>query len=677
MKERDEIRRWVLLALAGSLGLAGAGPSALAQEAQRLLQDYSTVITVYGDRIPSEERKILDTGAPISVITREEIDASGARTLQEALVELPGVTLHNQTGNPSESTVDLRGFPQGTSAAVFLDGVRLNDLQDNAVRWDIVPLEDVERIEVYRGATGPLYGGGALAGVINIVTRRNPGIPRVDLSATGGSFGEAAGRVHASGSLGPWEFYATAKKGKASGWRENDGYDLDDGLLRINYALTGKQSLALLLKYSGGTEQAPGALTAQELRDDPRQTPYNRYDGTRGRQRLASLVYSAAPAEGWSVSTQAFGRWSDRDTLTTGRFGSGFLGSSQERLGGFQAEARHTGASGPWTWDLSGGGEVSSGSLNARGYFTDVRGENKAPASSTATGQDAAGAFFQGDVGRGPVHFFAGARTDRSAYSYEDYRVPAHGSDRVFRQSTWRAGLLWHTSEWSSAFLSYSEGYRIPSVVDLFAYPGFYSNPDLLPTRAKDWELGWRYLEDGWRFKVTAFDMKLADEVVFVLTDPVLFMGQNQNVGRSYRRGLEAEGHAPLPGGFSLFAAGSYQESEVTAGPYAGRRVPMVPRAQGTAGAQWSNPDWTVRLAASFVGPQLLDSDLSNARPGLPGYATVDLSARYLWRGLTLEASVSNLFDRSYVSRGITNGFTDYFTPAYPLGARVTVMWSF
>ena len=677
MKTQSDIRRWVLVALAGLLGAAGGGVSVPAQDAQRLLQDYSTVITVYGERIPAEERKILDTGAPISVVTREDIDASGVRTLQEALVELPGVFLHNQTGNPSESTVDLRGFPQGTSTVVFLDGVRLNDLQDNSVRWDIVPLEDVERIEVYRGATGPLYGGGALAGVINIVTRRNPGIPRVDLQATGGSFGEAAGRVHGSGSLGPWEFYATAMKAKASGWRQNDGYDLDDGLLRLNYTPSDKQSMALLLKYSGGSEQAPGALTAQEMRDDPRQTPFNRYDGTRGRHRLASFVYSASPGLGWTLSAQAFGRWSDRDTLTAGRFGSGFVGSSSEGLGGVQAEARRTGASGPWTWDFSGGAEVTSGSLDARGFYTDVRGEHKVPASSTATDEDTAGGFLQGDVGRGPVHLFAGFRADRNTYGYSDFAVPANGTSRTFSESTWRAGLLWHTGDWSSAYLSFSQGYRIPSVVDLFAYPGFYSNPDLLPTRAKDWEAGWRYLEDGWRFKVSAFDMKLTDEVVFVLTDPVLFIGQNQNVGRSYRRGVEAEGHAPLPGGFSLFAAGTYQESEVTAGPYAGRRVPMVPRVQGTAGAQWGNADWTVRLAASWVGPQLLDSDLANARPGLPGYATVDLSARYLWQGLTLEISVSNLLDRSYVSRGVTNGFQDYFTPAYPLGARISVMWSF
>jgi outer membrane receptor protein involved in Fe transport len=103
----------------------------------------------------------------------------------------------------------------------------------------------------------------------------------------------------------------------------------------------------------------------------------------------------------------------------------------------------------------------------------------------------------------------------------------------------------------------------------------------------------------------------------------------------------------------------------------------MVPRYQGTAGIFWSNPSWTVRLAGNWVGPQLLDNDLANGQPGIPGYATVDLSARYAYRALTLEASASNLLDHAYVSRGITNGYQDFYTPAYPAAFRFSVMWSF
>ena len=171
--------------------------------------------------------------------------------------------------------------------------------------------------------------------------------------------------------------------------------------------------------------------------------------------------------------------------------------------------------------------------------------------------------------------------------------------------------------------------------------------------------------------------MRMRDEVVYVLIDPQRFIGQNQNEGSSYRRGLEAEAHVSLPAGFSVFAAGSYQENQITSGPYAGTEVPMVPRTQGSAGAEWTNPDWSVRLGLTCVGRQRLDNDLTNARPQLPGYATLDLSARYAYRALTVEASVTNLLDKQYASHGVTNGVTDYFTPADPAAFKVAVTWSF
>ena len=648
-----------------------------AQDALRLLENYQTEITVYGDRLPLAERLILDSAAPIVVITREAIEASGVQTVQEILAQQPGITLHSQTGNPAESTVDLRGFPQGTSLAVFLDGVRLNDLQDNAVRWDLIPLKDVDRIEVYAGASAPLYGGGALAGVVNVVTRRMPGIPRLDVGAGAGSFGSRDYVVRAGGTRGPLELYLSGSVRRSDGWRENDGHRLDDALARGSLALTGDQTLTLLLKYAGGLERQPGALTAAELARDPRQSPFNLADGTRGRHRLASLSYRRAPEDGWSLSAQAFARLHDRDTLTTGRYGSGFLSRGAERLTGLTAEAGRSGASGNRTWEVRAGAEASSGSFDGRGFYTDIWGEHPSEASSTRVGQRFAGAFVQADAGFGRLHFTAGARTDEARYLYTDRRALANNARRTFRESTWRAGLLLHTGDHSSAFLTFARGYRIPSVVDLFAYPGFYSNPDLVPTRSSDWEAGWRIIEGGNRLKVTAYRMRVSDEVVFVLTDPQWFIGQNRNVGRSFRRGLEAEAEAALPLGFRLFASGSYQDAEVTAGPYAGRRIPMLPRAQGTAGVGWGDASWTLRLAAGWVGPQRLDNDLVNARAELPGYATVDLSVRVVRKALTLEASATNVLDRGYVARGITNGFTDYYTPAYPLAFRFGVTWSF
>ncbi len=650
---------------------------AQAQDAREALQNYQNTITVYGDRLPASERQILDTAAPVAVVTRDQIEASGATTVQEVLETLPSAVLHNQTGNPRESSVDLRAFPDGTSVAVFLDGVRLNDLQDNSVRLDAIPVEDLERVEVYAGASAPLYGGGALGGVINLVTKRDPGIPRLDLEARAGSFREEAGRLHASGSSKNLEFYAAGATDRSNGWRQNDGYRLDDAIARFNLSLPAGQSLALLMMYDGGRENDPGSLTPQEYAQDPRQSPYNLNDDTRGRRRIASLGYTAEPGGGWNLDVQAYSRRHDRDTLTTGRFGAGFFTTGSESLDGAVASVRNAGTRGKWAWDVASGAEDASGSFDGSGFYTDIFGGGKSLASRTSIKEHLFGAWVSADGGYGPFHVIAGFRGDRASYDYADQFDAANNASRLFRENTRRFGLLYHTTPDSSAFLTFSEGYRIPTVVDLFAYPGFYSNPGLVPARARDWETGWRYIKGGTRLTFTAFRMDMSNEVVFVLTDPQWFIGQNQNVAASKRRGVEAQANLPLGRGFSAFAEASYTETLITRGPYAGSRIPMTPRGQGTIGGAWSGFGWNTQLSVHFVGPQLYDNDLQNTRPELAGYTTVDLSAGYRYRALTVRASVSNLLDHRYAGRGITNGYQDYLTPAYPLSGSLTIVWSF
>ncbi len=650
---------------------------AQAQDAREALQNYQSTVTVYGDRLPDSERQILDAAAPIAVVTRDQIEASGATTVQDALEALPSIALHNQTGNPRESTVDLRAFPDGTSVAVFLDGVRLNDLQDNSVRLDSIPVEDLERIEVYAGASAPLYGGGALGGVVNLVTKRDPGIPRLDLQAAGGSYGEESGRLHASGTINDVEFYAAGQTARSDGWRQNDGYRLDDALARFNVTLPSNQSLALLLMYDGGRENDPGSLTPEEYAQDPRQSPFNLADNTRGRRRIASLGYKAELSGGWAFDAQAYSRRHDRGTLTTGRWGSGFFTTGSESLDGAIASARNSGTRQKWSWDICAGAEGASGRFDGEGYYTDIYGGNKFIASKTSVGEHLAAGWISADGGYGGLHLIAGFRGDRASYDYNDHLYAPNDATRVFRENTRRFGLLYHTTPFSSAYLTFSEGYRIPTVVDLFAYPGFYSNPDLVPSRARDWEAGWRYIKGGTRLTFTAFRMDLSNEVVFVLTDPQWFIGENMNVAASRRRGLEAQANIPLGHGFSAFAEASYTETLITRGPYAQSRIPMTPRGLGTIGASWSGHGWNTQFSFHFVGPQLYDNDLSNTRPQLGGYTTADLSAGYRYRALTVRASVSNLLDHRYAGRGITNGWDDYLTPAYPLCARLSVMWSF
>ena len=113
-------------------------------------QEAAVVITA--PRFPEEVRRM---PASVTVITREDIAQSAARTLPELIAAQAGFTMKDFYGNNAAYTsVDLRGFgatgPQNT--LILLDGRRLNDFDLSGVQWPAIPLASIERVEIVRGA---------------------------------------------------------------------------------------------------------------------------------------------------------------------------------------------------------------------------------------------------------------------------------------------------------------------------------------------------------------------------------------------------------------------------------------------------------------------------------------------------------------------------------------------
>ena len=109
----------------------------------------------------------------VSVITAKDIASSTARTVQDVLSGLAGIQIRNSSGAADTAAVDLRGFGiTGLSNTLILvDGVKQNTNDLSAPNLGVVPLSQIERIEVVRGSGAVAYGGGATGGVINIITR--------------------------------------------------------------------------------------------------------------------------------------------------------------------------------------------------------------------------------------------------------------------------------------------------------------------------------------------------------------------------------------------------------------------------------------------------------------------------------------------------------------------------
>src|SRR3990172_4402730 len=155
------------------------------------------------------EQKLRDVPANVTVITREEIQQSPARTVDDLLRQIPGFSLFRRSSSlvthPTAQGGSLRGIgPSGGSRTlVLLDGVPLNDPFGGWVYWSKVPLESIERIEVTRGLGSGVYGNYALAGVINIVTRR-PEARVVQAKLDLGTRNTVDADLLASHVTGPW-----------------------------------------------------------------------------------------------------------------------------------------------------------------------------------------------------------------------------------------------------------------------------------------------------------------------------------------------------------------------------------------------------------------------------------------------------------------------------------------
>ncbi len=119
-------------------------------------------------------KKLSETGKVIKVITKEQIERSGSKELAQVLNEQTGVTVNGATSNPGK---DKSLFLLGATdkyTLILLDGIPLNEPAGVGGSFDLrlLSLDNIERIEILEGSQSTLYGSNAVAGVVNIISKK-------------------------------------------------------------------------------------------------------------------------------------------------------------------------------------------------------------------------------------------------------------------------------------------------------------------------------------------------------------------------------------------------------------------------------------------------------------------------------------------------------------------------
>ena len=140
--------------------------------ATNLYSQTTTLETITVTSATKSEQKLKDVTANVDVITAEDIEARKFKTVVEALNSLSGVSISSNGGMGTLTQVYLRGMGSNRTL-VLIDGIRYNDITNpnGSVDFAHLMINDIERIEVIKGAQSSIWGADASAGVINIITK--------------------------------------------------------------------------------------------------------------------------------------------------------------------------------------------------------------------------------------------------------------------------------------------------------------------------------------------------------------------------------------------------------------------------------------------------------------------------------------------------------------------------
>jgi iron complex outermembrane receptor protein len=667
--------------------LAALAPAALAQS--------NGAVLIEATRFTEDVRRL---PASVTVLDAADIARSAARTLPELLAEQAGVAMRDFFGNNAAGTaVDLRGFgitgPQNT--LVLVDGRRLSDFDLSGVQWAAIPLASIERIEILRGTGAVLYGDGASAGVVNIITRSplKQG-RRAEILGRIGSYGTAEGQLYGSRAGEAFGINASVYGYDSDGYRRNNRNQQENLAMNLRWG-PGESYVDMRFGRDRQDLRLPGARSVQpsiglnEYATDPRgaQTPqdWSERDGNRAGATLAHRVGELELTLGLDWRDKAQRSYFDQlgPVARDDRLEWTSIGPRARlplRLAGLRHRVTFGADGNAWRYD----------SRRAD------RPENLAqPVNRVRVDQDAQAFYVQDVVDLSSASLLSlGWREERVKYRASDAFDPtapgfpgfgsqAPAAQAKQRQHAWEIGLRHALDSAWSLFGRAGRSYRFVNAEEIYETDAAFNAQFqiLRPQHARTHEAGAEWRARGAFVRGTLFHSDITDEIHL---DPFSAGIGNRNLPPTRRRGVEFESAWRAASTLRLSAGYAYTDARFRSGvlpgnaffgtnvDIAGRKVPLVPEHKLNLGLAWE-PGAHLRFSAllTALSDQFMDNDEPNTLgTKIPAYALLDLKLARGFGWGRLAFAVNNALDEAYYTYAVRSNFTPDRYNVYPLPGR-------
>ena len=589
-------------------------------------------------------------GSSISVITEEQIRKSGQTTLLGVLrsAGVPGVDFA-QTGGPgSQASAFIRGA-NAEHTKVLLDGIPLNDPSSPKRAFDFssFSLDNVDRIEILRGAQSTLYGSDAIGGVVNVVTKRGQGPAQFRFSSLGGTFGtwqESAGisggndRYYYSvnGSFLNTDGFSAASK--RFGNTENDRFRNGNLGLRTGYLFNENFDIDVVYRYQKTRADIDDAFDGTTFFSPLDSRNFNNLESNAVRTQLRSLLFDGALEQKVGFNFVNY----NRDA--TFYFDAG----SPSVPFFFDGETHKLDYQANWKTIET---ETFRNTATMGLEYLDERTRTDFGPTKVAS-QDARSLYLQDQIALWDRWFTT------AGYRHDDFNIAGPAD-------TFRVTSRFLVTESNTAFHgSYGTGFRAPALSEYF---GFSGNPALKPEKSRGWDVGVEQaLDADRRFIVDATYFRNDFTNLIIAGPPPTFM--NMNISNALATGVEVTGRWQAFDNTYLSAA--YTHTDAT-NQDTGARLLRRPANKTAIGIDQYFLDRRANLNVNlrWVGHRDDFDPFTFGTTQLDRYTVANLQGYFdVSKSVRLFGRVDNVFDEKYEE------VFAFATPRFSVFAGVTIL---
>jgi len=624
--------------------VAGLVLLSVARPVSAQVVDTTTLGTVVVTATKSPAEKASLTQA-VTIIRGDDIRQQGIARVSDALRTVPGVAIAQNGSIGSVNTLFLRGG-ESRYTKVLIDGVAVN-APGGFFDFSHLSTDNIDRIEIVRGASSVVHGADAMSGVIQIFTRQGSGplAFRADVRAGTNATREAS--VESAGAAGRARFSLGASADRTDGiYSFNNNYYNGTLSGSAGYSPVNGSDVVVSARYGASEFHYPTDFSGAPVDSNAYRVQHRLTVGVDARTRISDLLIARGRAGTNEVSD------------LTEDIGTPFLSNEQRVSSSLSRNKRRKAEIGvtaelPLQSSLSAGLEYE---------WERERSVNEdAPIGGDAT----------------PLSSFGATRNTRSAYgeltgSIRDrasYTVSARLDDNsdYGTHSTYRAGTNIPVTSTTRLRASFSTAFNAPAFNQLRPTLFTKGSPDLAPERGKSWEIGVEQLllRGTVSLSGSLFRQRFTDMIQYVGGGAPDFLGSFENLTEAKSNGYEVE--AVVRPASGVVASGSYTVAEprvsrvspyYSGGVKPGDALVRRPTHSGSASVSFTRATFgSIAVSGSYVGkrPDFDFTQFPSPVVTLPSYVRVDASgSKDVLRfnagrsSLALTARVENVFDKEY-----------------------------